>query len=84
MIDVAVDRLSAWMEVEGRDRDDFKVVVTAAPTSPWLLVDFVWAIAYDAALPDRYRFAIAREIGAVHRLDENGAVEDHELFRIPV
>lgn len=82
MIDVAVERLSAWMEVEGRDRADFKAVATANPASPWLLVSFVWIVAYDATLPDSYDFAVWRETGSAHRVDDKGAVEDPELFRI--
>lgn len=83
MIDVAVDRLSAWMEVEGRSRQDFKAIATTDPQSPWLLVDFVWTVAYDSTLPDRYRFAVWRQTGAVFRVGDDGAVVDVELFRIP-
>jgi hypothetical protein len=82
-IDVAIERLAAWMEVEGRDRADFKVLVTIEPENPWLTFRFVWRVAYDAELPDDYGFAVWRRTGAVHRVGEDGAVEDPELFRVP-
>jgi hypothetical protein len=81
MMDLAAQRLSAWMEVEGHDRKDFAVRVTDQPGSPWLLVSFTWVIAYDAALPASYDFAVWRETGAVHR-SIDGEVQDPELFHL--
>lgn len=80
-MNVAADRIAGWMRVEGRVVEDFKVVVTDNPASPWLEVSFVWIVAYDAALPDSYDFVVWEATGATHKVID-GEVQDPPLFTI--
>lgn len=75
---VAVDAAHDWLQGKYKTDHEFLTTVTAIPGSSWLMVTFNPVMPYeaDAGLPRQEQVAIWRATGAIHTIDNDGAVID--------